>query len=54
MKVLIVYYSTYGHVHKMAEAIAEGVGAVSGAEAVLQSRLVLIQARFVLSESELL
>ena len=24
MKVLIVYYSTYGHVHKMAEAIAEG------------------------------
>ena len=25
MKVLIVYYSTYGHVHNMAEAIAEGV-----------------------------
>lgn len=23
MKVLIVYYSTYGHVHKMAEAVAE-------------------------------
>ncbi len=31
MKVLIVYYSTYGHVHKMAESIAEGVGEVSGA-----------------------
>ncbi len=25
MKVLIVYYSTYGHVHKMAEGVAEGV-----------------------------
>jgi NAD(P)H dehydrogenase (quinone) len=36
MKVLIVYYSTYGHVHKMAEAIAEGVGEVDGAEAVLR------------------
>jgi NAD(P)H dehydrogenase (quinone) len=36
MKVLIVYYSTYGHVHKMAEAIAEGVKEVSGAEAVMR------------------
>ena len=36
MKVLIVYYSTYGHVHKMAEAIAEGVQQVAGAEAVLR------------------
>jgi NAD(P)H dehydrogenase (quinone) len=36
MKVLIVYYSMYGHVHKMAEAIAEGVRGVSGAEAVLR------------------
>ena len=36
MKVLIVYYSTYGHVHKMAEAIAEGVRQVDGAEAVLR------------------
>lgn len=24
-KILIVYYSLYTHVHKMAEAIAEGV-----------------------------
>jgi len=32
MKVLIVYYSTYGHVHKMAEAVAEGVKEVQGAE----------------------
>ena len=36
MKVLIVYYSTYGHVHNMAEAIAEGVNEVNGAEAVLR------------------
>jgi NAD(P)H dehydrogenase (quinone) len=36
MKVLIVYYSTYGHIHKMAEAIAEGVREVDGAEAVLR------------------
>ena len=36
MKVLIVYYSTYGHVHAMAEAIAQGVGQVDGAEAVLR------------------
>ena len=36
MKVLIVYYSTYGHVHQMVEAIAEGVRQVDGAEAVLR------------------
>ena len=36
MKVLIVYYSTYGHVHKMAEAVAEGVGEIDGAEAILR------------------
>jgi NAD(P)H dehydrogenase (quinone) len=32
MKVLVVYYSTYGHVHRMAEAAAEGVKEVEGAE----------------------
>jgi len=36
MKVLIVYYSSYGHVHRMAEAVAEGVLQVPGAEAVLR------------------
>ncbi|MCB2216249.1 NAD(P)H:quinone oxidoreductase [Desulfofustis glycolicus] len=36
MKVLIVYYSTYGHVHQMAEAMAEGVRQVDGAEAVMR------------------
>jgi NAD(P)H dehydrogenase (quinone) len=29
MKVLIVYYSMYGHIHKMAEAIREGAREVS-------------------------
>jgi len=32
MKVLIVYYSMYGHIHRMAEAITEEAGEVSGAE----------------------
>ena len=36
MKVLIVYYSTYGHIHKMAGAIAEGVNKTTGAEAVMR------------------
>lgn len=36
MKVLIVYYSTYGHVHKMAEAIAQGVKKVAGAQVSLR------------------
>ena len=36
MKVLIVYYSMYGHIYKMAEAAAEGVRTVEGAEAVLR------------------
>ncbi len=36
MKVLIVYYSMYGHIHRMAEAVAEGVREVPGAEVVLR------------------
>jgi len=32
MKVLVVFYSTYGHVFKMAEAIAQGAKAVAGTE----------------------
>ena len=36
MKVLIVYYSMYGHIHRMAEAVAEGIREVPGAEAVLR------------------
>ena len=32
MKILVVFYSTYGHVYQMAEAVAEGAKAVAGAE----------------------
>lgn len=31
-KVLVLYYSTYGHVEKMAHAVAEGARSVAGAE----------------------
>ncbi len=32
MKVLVVYYSMYGHIHRMAEAVAEGAKMVKGAD----------------------
>jgi NAD(P)H dehydrogenase (quinone) len=32
MKVFIVYYSLYGHIHRMAEAMAEGAKGVGGTE----------------------
>jgi NAD(P)H dehydrogenase (quinone) len=32
MKALIVYYSMYGHIRRMAEAVKEGAGSVSGAD----------------------
>lgn len=35
-KVLVVYYSLYGHVYRMAEAVAEGVREVAGCEAVVK------------------
>lgn len=35
-QVLIVYYSMYGHIYKMAEAVAEGVAEVPGCEAVIK------------------
>jgi NAD(P)H dehydrogenase (quinone) len=36
MKALIVFYSMYGHIYRMAEAIAEGVRQVPEAEAILR------------------
>lgn len=36
MKVLIVYYSSFGNVCKMAKLVAEGVNQVEGAEAVIR------------------
>ncbi len=35
-KILIVYYSMYTHIHKMAEAIAEGVREVPGCEVIIR------------------
>lgn len=37
MKVLIVYYSTYGNVYMMARLVAEGVEEIPGAEAVIRT-----------------
>jgi NAD(P)H dehydrogenase (quinone) len=36
MKVLVLFYSMYGHVYKMAQAVAEGVKEVPGAEVVIK------------------
>ena len=36
MKILIVFYSMYGHIYKMAESIAAGAREVPGAEVVLR------------------
>jgi NAD(P)H dehydrogenase (quinone) len=36
MKVLVVFYSVYGHIHRMAEAVAEGAREVEGAEVELR------------------
>jgi len=35
-KILIVHYSMYGHICKMAEAVAEGVREVAGCEAIIK------------------
>ena len=36
MKILVVYYSMYGHINRMAEAVAEGAREVKDAEVVLR------------------
>jgi len=36
MKILVVYYSMYGHIETMAQAIAEGAKSVEGAEVTLK------------------
>lgn len=35
-KVLVVYYSMYGHVHRMAQAVAEGAREIPGAQVTLR------------------
>lgn len=36
MKILVLYYSMYGHVHRMAQAVAAGAAEVPGAEVLLR------------------
>ncbi len=36
MKILVVYYSMFGHVFKLAQAVAEGIQSVPGAEVVMR------------------
>lgn len=36
MKILIVYYSMYGHIHRMAEAVAEGARGIQEAEVIMR------------------
>jgi NAD(P)H dehydrogenase (quinone) len=36
MKVLVLFYSTYGHVYRMAQAVAEGAREVPGAEVTIK------------------
>jgi NAD(P)H dehydrogenase (quinone) len=36
MKILIVFYSFYGHTYKMANAVAEGAAEVEGAEVIMR------------------
>lgn len=35
-KILVLYYSTYGHVETLANAIAEGAGSVAGTEVIVK------------------
>ena len=35
-KILVIHYSMYGHIYKMAEAVAEGIRNVAGCEAVIK------------------
>ena len=36
MKLLVVYYSMYGHIYRMAQAVAQGAESVEGVEVVLR------------------
>lgn len=53
MKVLIVYYSTYGNTYKMALEIAEGVKAVSGVEPVIRTVPELIPQEIINSREDM-
>jgi NAD(P)H dehydrogenase (quinone) len=49
MKILIIYYSLYGHIHRLAKVVAEGVRETEGAEAVLRRVPETLQGKHVAS-----
>jgi NAD(P)H dehydrogenase (quinone) len=53
MKVLIVYYSTYGNVYRMAQLVAEGAAEVHGAEPVIRTVPELIPASVIESHEDM-
>ncbi|PMP64138.1 MAG: NAD(P)H-quinone oxidoreductase [Caldimicrobium thiodismutans] len=53
MKVLIVYYSTYGNTYKMALEIAEGVKKVDGAEPIIRTVPELIPEKIINSREDM-
>jgi NAD(P)H dehydrogenase (quinone) len=53
MKVLIVYYSTYGNVYQMATLVAEGVTEVAGAEPVIRTVPELIPQHVIESRADM-
>ncbi|NOG42617.1 MAG: hypothetical protein HND38_14115 [Planctomycetes bacterium] len=53
MKVLIIYYSTYGNVYKMAKLVAEGVKEVKGAEPVIRTVRELIPENVIESREDM-
>jgi NAD(P)H dehydrogenase (quinone) len=44
-KVLVLYYSMYGHIETMAKAVAEGARSVQGTEAAVQHRTYFFEKR---------
>lgn len=53
MKVLIIYYSTFGNVYKMARLVEEGVRQVEGVEPVLRRAPELISESVILSRPDM-
>lgn len=53
MKVLIVYYSTYGNVYKMAKLVAEGVKEIKGAEPLVRRVSELIPSSVIESREDM-
>jgi NAD(P)H dehydrogenase (quinone) len=53
MKMLIVYYSTYGNVYRMAQLVAEGAGEVDGVEPLVRTVPELIPAEVVDSRPDM-